>query len=346
MPKNIVIFADGTAQKGGSTNVSKLSYMAESRSPEQLVLYLPGVGTEQSKVAGNIGGMGISRYMLECYEFINANFLIGDSIFLFGFSRGATTVVSLAKFIYLFGLLPRRPGVLQEAYKLYRKLYRIDSNYRKLLILSEFGDRNHKMWCSIKFLGLFDAVASLGVPFPMVDHVLDYFLPHRFHVRDLNFPGAVRNLYHALAIDEERLWFQPMLSNPPVMPDQNHKQVWFCGSHGDLGGGYYGQQELSDIPLEWMMHKAAEHGLKIYPHHGISLRPHPDGRMSNPGLGLLGRYYPKRIRSWDSAVYGKPRIHKSVLERTLNPHNAETPRYASWILDGSLEYDVEPWSHT
>ena len=120
MSKNIVIFADGTAQEGGSTNVSKLHYMVEARSPAQLVLYVPGVGTEQRRVTGNIGGMGISRYMLECYEFINANFMVDDQIFLFGFSRGATTVVSLAKFIHLFGMLTRRPGILKKAYNIYR----------------------------------------------------------------------------------------------------------------------------------------------------------------------------------------------------------------------------------
>ena len=59
MPKNIVIFADGTAQEGGNTNVSQLFYTVENRTTGQLALYLPGVGTEQRKVTGNVGGMGI-----------------------------------------------------------------------------------------------------------------------------------------------------------------------------------------------------------------------------------------------------------------------------------------------
>ena len=202
--------------------------------------------------------------------------------------------------------------------------------------------RKYTMWCRIKFVGLFDAVASLGLPLPLVDHVLDYFLPHRFHVRDSGFPRAVENFYHALAIDEERLWFQPLLSEPPTETYQNHNQVWFCGSHSDVGGGYP-ESELSDLPLEWMLHKAEEQGLRIYPHHNVELNPDANGIMHDSRGGRLSRYYPKKVRSWDSDIYGKPKIHESVLKRTLNKRNQQQPRYDPWILDKSLEYDIEPW---
>jgi len=326
MPKNIVIFADGTAREGDGTNVSKLHYMVEDRSPEQLVLYIPGVGTERHKVAGMIGGIGISRYMLECYEFINANFMADDNIFLFGFSRGATTVMSLAKFIHLFGMLPRRPDILKKAFK----IYKIRNPRLRLIRAREFVSRKYSMWTNIKFLGLFDAVAVLSL---------------KFHIQDPRFSESVENLYHALAINEERLWFKPLLWDQADNHIQNHNRVWFCGNHSDIGGGY-NETTLSDIPLEWMMQKAKLQGLRILERHRVEMTPEVNGLMHDETLGTWGKLYPRAKRSWDSATHGKPIIHESVLQRTLNKRGEQLPKYSPWILDGSFEYEVEPWSHS
>jgi hypothetical protein len=37
-------------------------------------------------------------------------------------------------------------------------------------------------------------------------------------------------------------------------------QVWFTGSHGDVGGGYQGDRRLADISLTWMLRRALESG--------------------------------------------------------------------------------------
>ena len=77
MPKNIVVFSDGTGQEGGeghNSNVYKLFNMVLDRSREQIAFYDRGLGTDWRKLTGRIGGRGISKNILECYEFIFNNF--------------------------------------------------------------------------------------------------------------------------------------------------------------------------------------------------------------------------------------------------------------------------------
>ena len=124
MGKNIVVFSDGTGQKGGvdnNTNIYKLFNMIEDRTNRQIVYYDPGLGTGMEGIAGLIGGRGFSRNMLDCYRFIFENFQADDSIYLFGFSRGAATVRSLSGFIHLFGILPAsRADIIEEAFDIYK----------------------------------------------------------------------------------------------------------------------------------------------------------------------------------------------------------------------------------
>src|ERR1043165_8315910 len=97
MGKNIVIFSDGTGQKGGvdaNTNVYKIFNMIEDRTSRQIAYYDPGLGTDMEGLAGMIGGKGFSKNILDCYKFIFENFQADDKIYLFGFSQGAATVRS------------------------------------------------------------------------------------------------------------------------------------------------------------------------------------------------------------------------------------------------------------
>ena len=44
------------------------------------------------------------------------------------------------------------------------------------------------------------------------------------------------------------------------------EQVWFSGSHADVGGHLLGQETarpLANIPLIWMMEHAERHGLRL-----------------------------------------------------------------------------------
>jgi uncharacterized protein (DUF2235 family) len=120
MPRNIVIFADGTGQRGGiffdenRSNIYKL-YRATRCGPdssvnpaEQLTFCDPGIGMEP--IEGNFffrlyrrlhnlvsqaTGLGLTLNMIECYAAIIRMWRPNDRIFLFGFSRGAYTVCAL-----------------------------------------------------------------------------------------------------------------------------------------------------------------------------------------------------------------------------------------------------------
>lgn len=345
MGKNIVVFSDGTGQEGGkgpNTNIYKLFNMVLDRSPEQIAFYDRGLGTGWRKLTGNVGGAGISKNILECYEFIFENYSAGDHIYLFGFSRGATTVRSLSGFIHLFGILPKsRNELLKQAYKIYEIS---DRNERKDAAKAFVG-RHHTMWCKIKFLGVWDTVAALGVPLKSVDVFVDKipFLKHRFH--DLSLSRSVGNAYHALAIDDERKTFRPTLWDSEIAEGQFMKQVWFSGMHTDVGGGYP-EQELSDIALEWMRQMAVKHGLEIHSHHNIKVNADADGLMHDSRGRWLTRLYRREVRSWPTKTHGKPRIHESVQMRTLNRHNAKDTPYKPWILDGSYDYKIEPWERS
>jgi len=337
MAKNIVIFSDGTGQEGGqgnNTNVYKLFNMVEDRTHNQVAFYDRGLGTGWRKISGNAVGAGISKNILECYQFIFENYNAGDQIFLFGFSRGATTVRSLSGFIHMFGILPKsRPELIKAAYK----IYKIENKRKRNRKAAEFVNRNHTMWAKIQFLGVWDTVTALGLPIKSLDVILDKIplFRHRFH--DLKLSRSVVHARHALAIDDQRLTFHPTLWEAEIKQGQTMKQVWFCGMHTDVGGGY-AEQGLSDVTLEWMISEATINGLLIYSGHSVSIKPDPDGIMHDSRGSFITRLYRKQERSWDAEKFGKLVVHQSVLERTLNEKNKEDPPYAPWIL--AQAYDV------
>ncbi|UCE38833.1 MAG: DUF2235 domain-containing protein [Thermoplasmata archaeon] len=341
MSKNIIVFSDGTGQEGGkghNTNIYKLFNMIEDRTSEQIAFYDRGLGTGWRKITGKVGGMGISKNIMECYEFIFENYTAGDHIYLFGFSRGAATVRSLSGFIHLFGILPKsRPELIRRAYK----IYKIPDDDRREKKAEEFIDKHHTMWCRIRFLGVWDTVAALGIPFKSIAVILDKvpFFRHRFH--NFRLSPSVENAYHALALDEERLTFHPVLWDREKAEYQTMKQVWFCGVHTDVGGGYK-EQELSDIPLVWIIQMAVRHGLKIYPKHNIMINQDINGIMHDSRKDFPKNLFRKKVRFWNMKTHGKPTIHESVLERKLNKKNVEDPPYKSWIFD--LEHETESWN--
>jgi len=340
MPKNIVIFSDGTGAEGGegyNTNVYKLFNMIEDRTPRQVAFYDPGIGTDRRKVSGMITGRGFSENICQCYKYIFENFEAGDRLFLLGFSRGAATVRSLSSFIHYFGILPRfRPDLIRKAYK----IYRVSANNQRKRKAEEFVRRHHTMWARVKLLGCYDTVAALGLPFKTASVILNS-IPvwrHRFH--NFTLSESVEHACHALAIDDERKTFLPVLWETETKPYQTIDQVWFAGNHSDIGGGYE-DQGLSDVPLVWLTQKAVSYGLLIYPGHKVKISEDANGPMHDARGSLITKLYRREIRSWSSSRKDKPVIHQSVLERTRNNKNQVTPPYHPWILD--VGYEVEPW---
>lgn len=338
MAKNIVVLSDGTGKQGGfgeNTNVYKLFNMLEDRTPDQITFYDPGIGVHG--VVAKVTGLGMSKNICDCYRFIFDHFEAGDRIFLFGFSRGAATVRSLSGFIHLFGILPNScTNLIERAYK----IYEIEDSVEREFEAKKLLGVNHTMWTRIQFLGCWDTVSALGVPDRKLDALIDKIPQFRHHFHDLKLSKTVVHARHALAIDDERKEFHPVLWDSDIEPDQTLKQVWFCGMHTDVGGGYK-ESQLSDIPFQWMLNEAVNAGLRLYKGNSVTFDPNVNGFMHDSMETIWERLiYHCEPRWWPPGRTDSPVVHPSVLERKMNPQNQSAPPYHPWILDTS--YVIAP----
>jgi len=135
--KRLIVCCDGTWQKLTSvypTNVVKIAQAIKSSSSNgtaQIVFYDEGVGSgneaeklfaKGDRILGGAFGIGIDNNIEDAYRFLCLNYEPGDEIYLFGFSRGAYTVRSLAGLIRCSGGLLRRKDIREAptAYEIYR----------------------------------------------------------------------------------------------------------------------------------------------------------------------------------------------------------------------------------
>jgi uncharacterized protein (DUF2235 family) len=98
---------------------------------------------------------------------------------------------------------------------------------------------------SVKFLGVFDTVAATR---GSLDFSADTFPASAIVFENNILAPHIDRALHLVALDEQRLLFQPTLFNH----DLRVKEVWFAGSHSDIGGGY-SSDGLSDICLQFML---------------------------------------------------------------------------------------------
>jgi hypothetical protein len=61
---------------------------------------------------------------------------------------------------------------------------------------------------------------------------------YRFKFRDHKLSKLVKHACHALAIDDERHSFHPILWDEREEDTGRIEQVWFAGAHSNVGGGY------------------------------------------------------------------------------------------------------------
>ncbi|WP_420151780.1 DUF2235 domain-containing protein [Spirosoma sp.] len=310
MAKKIIICADGTwndpeqLDRGSlvPTNVVKIA-RALAKAPDQKdIFYDLGVGTGKGldRFLGGLTGNGLLHNIFECYLFIAERYQPGDKIYLFGFSRGAYTVRSLAGLICQFGIdkaLVRReliqpdadkPAITTEANrpeetsesKAYQSAVRLNAlrtAYKRMKaehsnqIVEEYKRAHDCYEPHIEMIGVWDTVGSLGIPLlipkwlignALTERLSNWLLGnYRFLNVDLN--PKVKAAYHALSIDENRRAFLPTLwSEASLQPHQRVKQVWFTGIHSNVGGGY-ADAGLSDNALLWMVEQAKQHGLEF-----------------------------------------------------------------------------------
>jgi hypothetical protein len=104
---------------------------------------------------------------------------------------------------------------------------------------------------SVRFIGIFDVVGQFGLPGEHVN------AGHR-----LNLPPNAKKVYHAMALDETRLFFPLTRLSGTGHAEERLQEVWFRGVHADVGGGNE-NTSLNGIALNWLFQNAKRCGLPI-----------------------------------------------------------------------------------
>jgi uncharacterized protein (DUF2235 family) len=477
--KRIIAFSDGTGNSSGKlfrTNVYRL-YTAlrlgeVTMAKPQIAYYDNGVGTSSIRlfaVLGGIFGLGLKRNLAELYCYVCRNFNDGDEIHAFGFSRGAFTIRLLVALICEEGIMPYKDEreLKRNCADALRRflghnlpdrfglLFLVVRGTRDLLIRGwrrmrhqDFNQQAaHRP--DIEFVGVWDTVAAYGGPISEVTRGIDQFV-WPLTMTDYMLNRKVKTARHALALDEERDSFWPLLwdevaeqrpiaeitgkldkalakrrtvdpalqdlqqaladklpvdqvslklekaleTKQPVegllkelqralaerqridaLSDEQRealtlaprlKQVWFCGMHSDVGGGYP-DDSLAYVSLDWMMAEIGNR-LEFIPSEKLRIEQfaNPLGPMhdSRSGMAAYYRYQPRKIsamlhpRAGDSITLDETRvlrdptigekphrpqglllrclIHRSVVERIAVGND----NYAPIVLPETFEVDA------
>lgn len=336
--KNIVICCDGTWNTPDDkefgvptpTNVVKIYNVLEEQDKNGIVqhkYYHPGVGTNGTwwdKAIGGGTGKGLNKNIMSAYRELCDYFQDGDQIFLFGFSRGAYTVRSLAGLMSCCGLLQTKElsdsEIWQRIERVFEQGYRRKSETRK--DWDKLGWQFHNSpenMIPIHFVGVWDTVGALGIPDDMAFlNLIDGLHDYTFH--DTKISSAIQKARHAIALDEVRASFQPTLWTETSGKDV--EQVWFPGAHSDVGGGYR-ETGLSDGALAWMISEAESAGLEFKQDMRKQIKPDYLDVLHDSCLGVFA-LLPTQPRS--SPAFGKNgSFHDSAIDRQKNPPIHQCP---------------------
>lgn len=250
--KYAVYLFDGTGQdcrnddeKRDWSNIVRIHAFLHQNPPpdgELLDMYGEGVGCRGNETVFNEAtGMGLHERIEEAYYDIGGQVKEsredGDELHVsvFGFSRGAYAARVFCALVGYCGV-----PVTGSFYDAVRRTENQDIG----AVNKAIADGSFIVRPEIDFLGVFDTVAMTDVC---------------HGVRIERLPHNVKYACHAISFNERRTFF-PLLRFAPGQP--NVEEVWFLGSHTDIGGGYR-KRGLADYSLRWMIGKANEHGLAI-----------------------------------------------------------------------------------
>jgi uncharacterized protein (DUF2235 family) len=301
MARKIVVCSDGTGNSW-STQVSNVTHLIKlldlSRPDEQVVFYDQGIGTDPkqadavttyreespeqrralivleppvnvpivrwiAKWLGLAVGLGLRSNVKQLYKALSDAYQDGppgtrSEIYLIGFSRGAFTARVLAGLIHRCGLLPPKHPRFSSAFRRAYRLYKPHTPHTDAIDQFKLSERVSTP--CVHFLGIWDTVKAYGGIWPRS-------LPHLRH------NVSVERVCHAMSLDERRSWFLPTSwggidSDPPRAEErrkchtQSVEEIWFRGSHSDVGGGL-DDGTASKAPLRWMLNQAARAGVNL-----------------------------------------------------------------------------------
>lgn len=268
--KNIFVLFDGTANDPSQpTNVWRLyTLIQKDEASNNFTRYVAGVGTANKPITGLALGRGMEERILSGYEFVAKHYSPGDSVYIFGFSRGAHQARALAGFISYTGVPDNYSTVKgfgktannmieiakEQADDTYETSWRNwkpgDDPFLSQEVEDELGIKVQPV--NIALLGLWDTVpGSAFKDFSECKEEADSKAGDRY--KSGSYP-TIQKISHAVSIDEKRSKFTPLLTCEAINENfTDRREVWFPGAHADVGGGYAGSFELPNISLRWMI---------------------------------------------------------------------------------------------
>jgi uncharacterized protein (DUF2235 family) len=310
-PQTHVIILDGTLsslEPGYETHAGITYRLCCEMGAEVSVYYEAGVQWPSWRATLDVlVGRGINRQIRRAYGFLASRYRPGDQIFLMGYSRGAYAVRSLAGVIDMVGLLEADHATVRNIRTAYRHYQSHPGGPQALAFSRAFCHE----FVPIEAVGVWDTVKALGLRMPLLRLLAR--TSHEFHNHALG--PSICNGYQALAMNETRRVFKPVMWQ--TLPDwPGHlEQVWFRGAHGDVGGqlgGFEAARPLANISLVWMLERVQTCGL-----------PLPDGWQArfytDPNAPSVGTW-----RSWGKLFLQRgpravgldqsERIHESAID--------------------------------
>lgn len=251
------------AQQQEYTNIARLffSHVQSDASKAIAVQYLQGVGRRFPEIGdpGGAAGMGTGFMGMERVDFAEKRltFAINTQksrglkvdtvhIAVFGFSRGATLARAFVN------------RLAKQAKQQGGQWFREGARLR------------------IYFVGIFDTVASVGLP-----------REHNTYAKELGIPPIVERCVHMVAAHELRFAFPLDSVRRDGHYPANTVEYVYPGMHSDVGGGYAAEEQgrfnaYEKLPLHRMYHEAETAGVPLLPPerwdaHIRSLFAVPDG---------------------------------------------------------------------
>ncbi|KDR77529.1 hypothetical protein GALMADRAFT_407064 [Galerina marginata CBS 339.88] len=261
--RNLVVCIDGTTNKYGAKWTNVLELFSRLETEGQMRYYKNGIGARDFSLRPSLLfdntvdqaiAWNVERGIQLAYHWLSERYKPGDRIFLFGFSRGAFQVRSLAAMIDAVGLVPEgHEEQIPYAYKLYMRLKTASQEETTRELVETFKDKLSTANVQVHFVGVWDTVSSVGL-IRGKEATLSNSSNHACIFRQ------------ALALDECRVKFQPECiskNNSDPLPS-NSKEVWFAGSHSEVGGVHSLMDkalEMRNPALSWMQNEAILAGL-------------------------------------------------------------------------------------
>jgi hypothetical protein len=295
---------------------------ASTQLVKQIAFYYHGVGnkmenSEIGQVFGGAFGMGASAIVDRAYLDVAKVYRQGDRVFIFGFSRGAAIARLLASVIG-HRSIPTSIWTLRffgRSIALWTSSRKIDDIHNPVMV---------------DVLGCWDTVGAFGIS----KNIFGIPFQQMNLLKDLTVSLCVKRAYHMVALDETRDAFAPTLMEPDPTDPKRITEVWFSGSHGNVGGGYATDQ-LSDLTLDFLLRRVSsgyarpgDESWGLYLNavtetqgvnsDQVAIHPDPKGPIRH-STGAMYSYAPRRV-----PVHAV--IHDSVFERMRNTFPVYAPQ--------------------